>query len=639
MGAWDSLIAALVLTAGTGALASASWRAAGWLVGSDLLDRAFAALLLALAGLCLVMQSLGILGLLYRWPVTLVLIGLAAVVLSRRGRPAERQARARPGFEELTAVALATVLAVLAIVLGLQGITASPDTLQYHAVNAGTWLQAHSILELPPADPGFATNAYPSDHTLTGLWLMLPTGSDELSYVINVLWGALVVLGGAMLTRTLGGRAAGGAMLTLGVLMTPLVFNSQANSMLSDLAATGGIVAGTVAGLRALRAPRDWPWALLCGLAVGLAAGSKVTAFVPGAAILAMIMIARDGRWRRTGIALAAAGSLIGFWLIRNAVEFGNPLFPLDLGLLRGHQSPLTVFETPIASHILDANRTIVSRWLELVRDSYGLAFLLPFAAILAGAVAWWHGRRELALAGAVTFVALAAYFVTPYTGGGPDGTLFLIGSQLRYAIPAVCLGAALVAAAAPRWVPVIAAALVLFGAYRLAEVDESPRPDVDITAARVLLAAAAAVVVTVVWAKRPRVNAAASLGIAAAGLLTVALFLHAKDPQPPTLTEKLLANCSGGRVGVVQFRELRVLMGRRFDVPLVMVDRAAPAGRTPILDPAELDRRIAELRPDLIAHAPGPLQAAGWDGPPGWRVVARYGPAYLSAPPNGCVR
>lgn len=639
MGVWDSLIAALILAVGAAALAGASWRAAGWLIGGEPLERAFTAILLALAGLCLVMQALGIVGLLDRWLLTLALVAVAAVVLSRSRPIVADPAMRRPGIEELAGVALAAVLAVLAIVLGLQGVTTSPDTLQYHAVNAGTWLTTGSILELPPAVPGFPTNAYPSDHTLTGLWLMLPTGSDQLAYAINVLWGALVVVGGALLTRTLGGRAAGGALLILGVLMTPLVFDSQANSLLADLAATGGIVAGTAAGIRALRAPRDWRWALLCGLAVGLAVGSKVTAFVPGAAVIAFVMIEREGRWRRIGVTLGAAASLVAFWLVRNTVEFGSPLFPLDLGPLEGYESPLTAFETPIATHILDADGAIVSRWLELVRNLYGPAALLPIAAVVAGAVAWWRGRREFALAAAVAFVALAAYSVTPYTGGGPEGTLFLIASQLRYAIPAVCLGAALVAAAVPRFAPPIAVLLVAFGAYRLAEVDETSRSDVDLTTPRVLFAAAVAIAVALVWARRPSVKA--PLALASTGLLAVgiALFLHTKDPQPPGLTERLLANCQQGRVGVVQFQGLRTLMGRRFDVEIVMIDRASKAGRTPILDPAELDRRIAELQPDLIAHTPGLLQAPGWDGPPGWRVVARLGPSYLIAPPDGCVR
>jgi hypothetical protein len=639
-------VAGMAIGVGGAATLAAAWRAAGRLVGSDPLDRAFAAAVLALGGLCAVLLALGICGLLTRAATTVTLVLLGALVIVRV--PSTETAWRRPEHrrpEWLIVIGLGALTAGVALALGLKGYTTSNDTLHYHAPNAGTWLHAHSLLTLPVATPGYLTNAYPSDHTLTGLWLMLATGADQLAYAVNVAWGLLAVLSAAVLTRALGGRATIGALLALGVVLAPVTFATQANSLLSDIAAAAGIVAGAAAALRAAAGPRSTEWAVLAGVGLGLAAGRQYTALLPAAAVVALPLVMHGRRGLRPALTMvAAAAPLVLFWLVRNTVEFGNPLYPQAVGPLAGYTSPLARFDTPIATHILEGHGEIVGRWLRLARDLVGFAFVLPLGAAAAGVVGWRRRRRGVVAAAGVVLVSFAGYLWTPFTGGGPDGTPLLIGSQLRYALPAFLLAAPVVAAVAGRRLAIAAALpMLVFGAVKIVE-GKGARADVDLTTTAVLSGLAFGVVALAIalrdghaTRRAPAPVLAALAAVLVAG--ATALVLHEQAPRPPTVTEALLVACPDPHVGVVAAQDVRSLMGREFELPVVAVDEPAEAGRRPIPTGPALDRRIAALAPDVVVAYPGPTQPAAWRGPPGWKRVARVGRATFFAPPGGCRR
>jgi hypothetical protein len=348
--------------------------------------------------------------------------------------------------------------------------------------------------------------------------------------------------------------------------------------------------------------------------------------------VVPVVLLGRRGL--RPALAmLAAAAPLVLFWLVRNAAEFGNPLYPQAIGPFDGYTSPLGVFETPIATHILDGNWDVVGRWLRLARELVGLAFLLPLAGVVAGALAWRRGRRDAATIAGVVLISVAGYLWTPFTGGGPDGTEFLIGSQLRYALPALLLSAPLVAALAPRALALGAAAVMLaFGLYELR--DAGARPELDLGGLDVAIGLAAAAG-AIVLPRLRRLPPALVCAVLLAAATTVVL--RVQDPAPPTTTERLLATCKDPTIGIVAVTDVRSLMGRDFDLDIVSIDEPAAAGRRPILDAAALDRRIAAMAPDLVVGAPGPTQARGWDGPRGWRKLASEGAASFYAPPDGC--
>lgn len=637
----DAVAAAVFIVAAGAGLTAAAWRAAGRLVGTDLLDRGLVASVVGLGALCAVLQVLGVAGLLSRWPVTAALLVLATAVLVRVAPPPPPEAPSRPDPMWPVALAVGAGLAALTLLLGLEGITSETDTLQYHVPNAATWMNAGSLLELPMTLPGYSTNAYPSNHTLTGLWLMLATDGDQAVYAVNALWGLLSILGAAALTRTLGGRPSAGALLATALLLTPIVFTTQAASVLADLATAGGLVAAAACALRAAR-ESSVSWALVAGVAVGLAAGSKYVAFLPAATVVALplLLLGRRGVRQAVAIAVPAAG-LVGFWLVRNTAEFGNPLFPLEAGPLTGNTSPLDpLVETPLADHLLAADRTVLERWLDLVGDLLGPAALLPVAAVVLALLAARRGRPAALVAAALVTVWFGAYLVAPYTGGGPDGTLLLLlGSGLRYGLPVLLLAAAVMAAYSGRWA--FPAAFVVLVWAAVEAVQGTPlRPELDVTAARAAAAVVAGLAVAGLAWRRPRlplpVPATAALATCLAGA-AIALGLAAQARQPPTATDRLLADrCPGGRVAVAHVTSLRALLGRDLDVEVVGVDREAAAGRAPILDPKAADARVAELQPDLLVLSAAPTVARGWQGPPGWTPVDRQDSSTILAPPGG---
>ena len=300
-----SLGAGAVLVVQTAAVVVVAVRISSRILGpsSGLLDRCFVGLLVGLLEVFGVLQLLGIFDLLTKIAVLLAHLALAALVLwlvpARPGMA--RQALPKPPLGLLITGGIGVGLALLAVFLGLHGPSLESDTVQYHVVDAGWWLQVHNLWSLPPVDPGYYTNAYPSNGELAGLWLMLPTHTDQLAYVVNVVFGVWVVLSGAVIARELGRPSWVGALAALAVVASPLSFWTQTHSLMTDLAATGGILAGAAFVLYGRRRPGEARWVVMAGLALGIGVGSKDTGFLPALAViaLAIALSARAGA-RRT---------------------------------------------------------------------------------------------------------------------------------------------------------------------------------------------------------------------------------------------------------------------------------------------------------------------------------------------------
>ena len=118
----------------------------------------------------------------------------------------------------------------------------------------------------------------------------------------------------------------------------------------------------------------DWRSAACIGLLLGAATMAKLTAAAMLAAPVVGIMLLhrRDSqsaddrpaqRVRRACIAVAVAAAVLSPYLVRNAVQTGNPVFPFAANLLgRGHWTAAQV-ERWNAAHHVDAS------WTEAVRD------------------------------------------------------------------------------------------------------------------------------------------------------------------------------------------------------------------------------------------------------------------------------
>jgi hypothetical protein len=216
----------------------------------------------------------------------------------------------------------------------------------------------------------------------------------------------------------------------------PLLIASQPGTAMTDLALVAlclAAVALLVQGVsvRAVAVP--------LGVALGLAAGVKLNA-LPFVAVVAVVAIVQADKRARTAVAVVLPALLVGgFWYVRDYAAVGSPVPSLD-GNIGAHSAHVDAFSVV---RYLD-NWTVLRHWYAPgLRVDFGSWWPVWLLAVLAGIVlAPW---RWAAL---VTVVTLVAYAVTPTTAFGPPGqpTLFLL--DVRYAMPAITLGAVLLGAA-----------------------------------------------------------------------------------------------------------------------------------------------------------------------------------------------
>jgi hypothetical protein len=639
-----AVVAGVLVSVEVSAIALASHRLARWFEpDGDAWDRWLAGLVAGLAGTTVVLTALGAVGLLRPAVVVVALLLASTVVLkvvpdpdAGRERDPQTEGARSPGSHWLGgAVAIAAAAgAGHFIATGMSGSTSSTDSLQYHVPNLGSWLHDGNLWRLPFSLAGYVTNTYPSGFELTGAVLMAPTGSDQLVYLTVVPWVALAVVAVAVTGRRLGADVRAGALMGLAVILTPLVVWTQAGALNSDVAAAAGIVAAI-----GLLLGRDGPsartrTAVLAGLALGLATGSKYTAFGAAAAVLLLVTIVpRDRRPRVVMGLVGGSAVLTSLWLVRSLAATGNPLFPLEAGPLEGAISPLTKYDLPLIGHVFARRWDAVRAWWSLARTFYGFALVLPAVALFALVRST---TREVRVVAVITIVAGVAYVCTPYTGGGSDAVEFLIGSQLRYALPLVLLAAAVGVGILGRWAAPAAGALLLWDAWRLID-GTGNRPEVNVHVATVLWSGALLVLVAV-WmglpAARQRVmqlprlqlvaGAAAVLGLVAAGALLV------QGDRPRTEVARLLAaeGHPAGPVAVVYVANVRSLQDDDFAVELVKANAGGVDDEAPELDPAELDRKLLALDAVVLAvdRTRGPTVPAGWSPSSDWRLAASQG-------------
>jgi 4-amino-4-deoxy-L-arabinose transferase-like glycosyltransferase len=363
----------------------------------DRSERLFFSGCLGLAGVSLGMLGLGLLGLMSRWP--LLALTVASVVVevwySRRegGTPGERYGRAtlenktsrQKAFQPLTtSLARWTPLVVAPFVccmlLGALSPQTDFDVIEYHLGGPKEWFQQGFIARLPH-------NVYTSFPFLTEMLLlcgMVLHGDWES----GALAGQTIIAGFAPLTA-LGLYATGkrwfgqsaGSLAALVWLTTPWAYR------ISIIAyAEGGLacylLAALAVGLRIVwrgaedgnqesevtgqgdhdesnlvpsppssgeRGPgTELRLVLLCGLLAGCAMACKYTGAVSVVLPLAAMIALRSACSKRTlsarlrrgfvELTLFGAGVVlaIGPWLVKNAVETGNPVYPLAYSVFGG---------------------------------------------------------------------------------------------------------------------------------------------------------------------------------------------------------------------------------------------------------------------------------------------------------------
>jgi hypothetical protein len=322
-----------------------------------------------------------------------------------------------------------------------------------------------TAIQFTLADPYVAY--FPSNSELLHALGIVALHGDFLSPLLNLLWLSIALLGAWCLGRrwrveplTL---LAGSLVVSLSVLSS-----TQPGEAFNDIAGLACLLAGCAL---ALNAAEETGPLILAGLALGLAAGTKLTFLIPVfALILAFALGARARRKARVLLALAAPAALTGgWWYLRNVIAVGNPIgLGLHLGPLRlpGPTSALAAAQSQSIISELGHLSLWGSRFLPGLNHALGPLWPLIALLYLLGAIGGLFGVRDrpariLALVAALTGIS---YLLLPTGASGieQDSTLFEV--NLRYATPALALGIPLVAVVArlraPRLLPALGAAL-----------------------------------------------------------------------------------------------------------------------------------------------------------------------------------
>jgi hypothetical protein len=361
-------------------------------------------------------------------------------------------------------VAFGTYLLALAIDHGSEAIQAE-DMNVFHLPTIVEWIRTGSLWHVTDFVPGGAFGAYPHTSDVVTLGVILPFRNDFLVHFVN--YPALLVTGVAVyaIARELTAPAAPAVLFATGPLAIPMVtgiaFDGLADTWMYATFATGLLFL-----MRQLRTSARSDL-VLAALALGTSFGTKW--YAPPAVAIALLGWAgltllkrvdrRELLWG-AGVLVGVIAAVGGFWLLRNLVVFGDPVFPAKVQV-----DGITIFDAPrdprrdlygstLADYLDQPGVWRHTLWPVFMRFMTWLSVLLWAILPLAGLIAWRRARRAgpavadrahavlgcLAIAAGIGLV----FVVTPYSALGPAGNPWLAWASGRYVIPALLIGAAL---------------------------------------------------------------------------------------------------------------------------------------------------------------------------------------------------
>jgi hypothetical protein len=336
------------------------------------------------------------------------------------------------------------------------------DALNFHLPGIGAWIQDGSLWPVHQWVPDLAHGNYPQNGDLLDLSVVLPWHNDAFVRLTGFPLLAMAALAVYAIGEELGAPRPAAVGWATAFAAMPAVLQPATLEVLTDDLLIAALGAGLLFLLRFQRtgARADL---LLAGLGLGIAFGTKWYGVSSVAVILAAWtaaeLLART-HLRVLGRRLAALAGLVtaagGFWLLRNCVESGNPVFPVRIELLGS-----TVFDAPFDSARAAAGFTIASylddpgilaeHILSALAETVALPGLLMGVAALAALLLALRDRRgagdrRIALLAATSLLLAAAYAATPYSALGAEGEPALAEFNVRYLVPALLAAAPLAA-------------------------------------------------------------------------------------------------------------------------------------------------------------------------------------------------
>ncbi len=340
-----------------------------------------------------------------------------------------------------------------------------PNTTWQNAPFAARFVQDHQVGALHFTEVlNLTVWFYPQNSELLHSAGILFLGNDFLSPLLNIGWMSLCLLAAWAFARAYGGGPIAIVAMTL-VLDANMLLLYQPGDAKNDtmglffFLASAAILVNADAQRRA--AHEAQPAArgtaalpngalIVAGLAAGMALGTKLNLLAPfGLLTLGVIAVSAGYRWRATGIWVVSSLITGGFWFARNLINAGNPLPWIKAGPLVGpDQADINIREPhTVAHYLLPPDGGVIRHHLiPGLHDSFGDLWPLVLVAAIGGfLLAIIRGRTSMIrMLGIVALLSGLAYLFTPLTAAGPQGDPTAFTTNLRYASPALGLGAML---------------------------------------------------------------------------------------------------------------------------------------------------------------------------------------------------
>jgi hypothetical protein len=386
--------------------------------------------------------------------VAMVLVAGAAQLVSQRQGGGQTARGVDPGvWASLVAIV------VIAIVTFDWAVTAKHaldsgifnfDSLWYHMPFSADMVQTHSTTVMEHIETVNVNWFYPQNSELLHALGILATGRDTLTLFINFGWLAVVFLAAYCVGRPYGRGIATTIVAAILVGCHTLVVR-EPGAAKNDLMAAGLLLVGIAILVEAWNAQPEerralfgWPLAA-AGLAVGLAAGTKVTVLaLSGALSVAVLVLAPAGkRWRAAGWWFVPALIGGGYWYLRNLFVAGNPLPEVTkLGPISLPHPERVQEGRPNFDIVHYATDTGVWRHYfgPGLHDAFGALWpLVAIGAVAACLFAIFSGRDKLVRwLGGVALFGLLAYLFTPLGAAGAEGEPVGFAINVRFVIPAL---------------------------------------------------------------------------------------------------------------------------------------------------------------------------------------------------------
>lgn len=477
-----------------------------------------------------------------------VVAGLAVVlaVAAWRWPGAAQEPREREVVERAPwwAWAPAVVLGGCALML-LRDLAGAPitsiDAQNFQVPIVARWLQGDSLWGLHQFIADYSNATYPQNGNLLVAAVMLPFDSAFLARLVAAPYWAMAGLSVYAVAREIGAPRAAAPLAGAAFAAIPVMTRAGLAGVQTDAPMLACLGAGVLFLLRHHRTGERREL-IVAAVALGLAFGTKWYAVTGVAGVLAVWAVARRRHlWPDAAVVAGLIAAAGGFWMLRNLVEAGNPVFPQPFGPFPAPPDPLREQGGFTLLHYatdFDVWRTYLR---PAIAHTFGTTGLLLAGGALLAAVVRPRGSALAILAGTLLLALL--YLVTPYSAFGPEGRPVLAAASTRYGLPALMGAAVLTAWLARRHAPAVYALLAIATLSGALDAFELSAPKVI-----------AGVLAAAVLALLPR-RVLAPVALAGA-VLVVAVSAHRANEQgygrfDPTLAWLERHAPSGHRVGL----------------------------------------------------------------------------------------